>query len=741
MLQIFQHGPDSVDSEDEVAEHSTCSDHSESELDMNSRGDDVFEAPTSKHARTKDLHESGSARTNLSQKSMEWFPWPSRILFLWLLRVNGAKDEVPSVKSMKDLDAKLQRLYGIQTFQYKGALEHIYYVNSLADIISQEMSNPRVRENLSFYPEDTSSGLDKDYYIFEPAMLRSGGGKFEVCEDQFLKSFPEIALDTTLYNATDVTQIEGRYILDLETNLLSPWKLTNPVLGNSWRQRANGARCLAFPIWLYCDDTSGNTSKRWNKHNSFLFTPAGLSRTEASKEYNVHFLATSNTAPPLEMLDGIADQIQDSQEPGIWAWDPETESPVLLIICVLALLGDNPMQSEFCCHIGLQGKFFCRVCKVKGKDASAEPSRLSQPSDSVDPESGNDDSDSDTGSVASASTTASKGGKKSRRQKLKESLQPMISRVTNFLKVISDLPQETMSPVWRIRSLDPHSDTPVEVLHVVLLGFVKYLWRDVIQNQIGKNDNKKRELEVQLSSVDVDGLGLDLKLSGHTLVQYYGSLTGSDFRKIAQVAPFVLKEFVMDDCYQTWIALSKLVPLIWQPEIDNLDVYLTTLKAEIEHFLLCTARWTVRWFNKPKFHILVHLPDHIRQFGPAMLFATETFESYNAIIRSKNIAISFAKQNCIRHMLSGGPFLDREMLKLDPDNDKKFHNPALPQWERVTQVQQYFRSHQWSKNHKVGPSAVDVVQWSSETVGRYLGLSESTKSIPTGIIITFFTSG
>jgi hypothetical protein len=41
---------------------------------------------------------------------------------------------------------------------------------------------------------------------------------------------------------------------------------------------------------------------------------------------------------------------------------------VLVILWVLALLGDNPMQSEFACHAGLRAKFFCRVCWVKGKD-------------------------------------------------------------------------------------------------------------------------------------------------------------------------------------------------------------------------------------------------------------------------------------------------------------------------------------------------------------------------------------
>lgn len=111
---------------------------------------------------------------------------------------------------------------------------------------------------------------------------------------------------------------------------------------------------------------------------------------------------------------------------------------------------------------------------------------------------------------------------------------------------ISGLPQETMSPVWRLRGdqsllffgwselihtifitgLDPHSDTPVEILHVVLLGFVKYLWRDVIQNQIKKNVDKEKELEIRLSSINVSGLGLDAGLSGHTLVNYCGSLTG-----------------------------------------------------------------------------------------------------------------------------------------------------------------------------------------------------------------------
>lgn len=91
---------------------------------------------------------------------------------------------------------------------------------------------------------------------------------------------------------------------------ICPWRLTNSILSNRWRALAKGHRVVTFMIWLYCGDTSGNLSKKWNKHNSFLFTPAGLPRHMVHRQSNIHFLSTSNLAPPLEMLDGIASQLE-----------------------------------------------------------------------------------------------------------------------------------------------------------------------------------------------------------------------------------------------------------------------------------------------------------------------------------------------------------------------------------------------------------------------------------------------
>ena len=62
-----------------------------------------------------------------------------------------------------------------------------------------------------------------------------------------------------------------------------------------------------------------------------------------------------------------------------------------------------------------------------------------------------------------------------------------------------------------------------------------------------------------------------------------------------------------------------------------------------------------------------------------MLFATEAFESFNAVIRAKSvhsnrqapsrdIAMAFAEGNRIRHLLSGGYFLSTEFHAIWKEN-------------------------------------------------------------------------
>ena len=130
--------------------------------------------------------------------------------------------------------------------------------------------------------------------------------------------------------------------------------------------------------------------------------------------------------------------LRKCQEGRIWAWDCLENEPVLLIPMVLALLGDNPMQSEFACHIGLKGKLFCRACWVKCTDALAE----AEPQPPGSPHASAHGSEADVASShgSAAASEASEGNSdgqtmKGRWKKVLESMSNMVDRVKAFIKI------------------------------------------------------------------------------------------------------------------------------------------------------------------------------------------------------------------------------------------------------------------------------------------------------------------
>jgi hypothetical protein len=126
------------------------------------------------------------------------------------------------------------------------------------------------------------------------------------------------------------------------------------------------------------------------------------------------------------------------EEHGIWAWDCVHQEAVLVLLWILALLGDNPMQSEFACHIGLRGKLFCRICLVQGK---ATPAKSKTGTGGDDEGTRPDDEEQDAASDAVTSDDDSDdgaGAKKPRRRKQTvEPVAAMIKRVTDFIRVRS----------------------------------------------------------------------------------------------------------------------------------------------------------------------------------------------------------------------------------------------------------------------------------------------------------------
>lgn len=117
-------------------------------------------------------------------------------------------------------------------------------------------------------------------------------------------------------------------------------------LPNKWRLKANGNMIWHLPICLYADDTSGNQSKQWNKHNSIYFTFAGLSPAHTNQEYNTHFITTSNVCTALELAEQVVDEMNHISTEGFTAYDSLICQEVLVMSVVLCFLADSPMHAE-----------------------------------------------------------------------------------------------------------------------------------------------------------------------------------------------------------------------------------------------------------------------------------------------------------------------------------------------------------------------------------------------------------
>ncbi|KAI9603142.1 hypothetical protein H4Q26_002456 [Puccinia striiformis f. sp. tritici PST-130] len=246
--------------------------------------------------------------------------------------------------------------------------------------------------------------------------------------------------------------------------------------------------------------------------------------------------------------------------------------------------------------------------------------------------------------------------------------------------------------IMMMPGFDGSRHTPVEILHVFLLGVVKYLFCDFMNHL---KPEEKDELVGFWRSFNTESLNIpSVKPMG--LVKYASSLVGKDFKVIIQAAPFLFFQFMDAPKRNIWIALCHLAPLVFQTHIEDMNEYLIDLKNRIDIFLYHVIQSSAQWINKPKFHMLLHLPESIRLYGPASLFATKKFESYNGILRNasihsnrqspgQDIAITFSSYHSFRQIFSGSMFYD--MMK---KNLTKVSSQVTDVFTRNTQIQNVF---------------------------------------------------
>ena len=80
--------------------------------------------------------------------------------------------------------------------------------------------------------------------------------------------------------------------------------------------------------------------------------------------------------------------------------------------------------------------------------------------------------------------------------------------------------------------------TPVEVLHTMGLGAIKYLLEELMPKM---NARQKKEILARLRAFNTSGM--QVKLYGN-VCQYYQSFLGRDFKAWAQMAIFIISPYL-----------------------------------------------------------------------------------------------------------------------------------------------------------------------------------------------------
>ena len=87
----------------------------------------------------------------------------------------------------------------------------------------------------------------------------------------------------------------------------------------------------------------------------------------------------------------------------------------------------------------------------------------------------------------------------------------------------------------KLSGLDVHKDTPVETLHTVLLGVIKYTWKSTMDAL--KTSHNMQMFETRLTSLNEEGLHIQ-RIRAEYIVGYRGALIGRQFKELKWNRPY-----------------------------------------------------------------------------------------------------------------------------------------------------------------------------------------------------------
>ncbi|KAF8595905.1 hypothetical protein BDV93DRAFT_563902 [Ceratobasidium sp. AG-I] len=359
------------------------------------------------------------------------------------------------------------------------------------------------------------------------------------------------------------------------------------------------------------------------------------------------------------------------------------------------------MHAEHCSSTGVKSNQFCRTCHTGGPQAVRQTeqgfSNLMQPGTFCSPDQTinaiHAQYETAITSIAPTRLTAAQravGVKDGISQPILETIQARGAElsqanadattlspgeVANILRceLNQDDRARQMNPLLSVPGLNVHLDTPIEILHTILLGPIKYFWRLTCKSL--DHSHLTSKFRTRFNSLSLAGLDMGTDRVPEYICRYCGSLVGKHFRFVIQLIPFALYDLVKPSLLRIWLTLGQLTALLWYSSFPTMDSYIEKLSSLVDDFLHAVAATDPAvLIEKAKLHILVHAPFFARRFGPLPGPDSEHYESNNSIFRmcsilsnrsapSLDTATTFSKMDRVYHVAMGGWWFDKTQGK------------------------------------------------------------------------------
>ncbi|KAJ7888627.1 hypothetical protein B0H14DRAFT_3081939 [Mycena olivaceomarginata] len=532
--------------------------------------------------------------------------------------------DVPSLKGFRKIQQHLQLNCGNKPVKSTSHLGNIFYMNNIRETLASDMANPL--ETDGPISETFQAERWTEYHPSQLTPMYSRGQKRFWIEE--------------------VAQlVNGRFVIP-RTWIIRNGELTTDV--------SDDEDLFVIMVSLWADDVSGNRSKQYNKHMNMCTGNGCLPGRLLQQEFHIHYISTSPHASSAEQFATFRDHVKSTEKEPVKCFNAASKRNCHFIIRTPGLMGDNPQQSEEASHMGGNANYPCRKCGWGGSTKEKETVQVYHDCHLA-------------GTARDAAEIRDNLGKQLQfamlgDKKGVENLQRSTGtkdKITQYwiellLKKASELRLEVprrskeviaselqtwpdqqqgdkYNPLLDITGLDPSQDTPVELLHTVLLGVMKYIWHMLNTSQW--SDADRHLLAIRLQSTDISGLTIPPIRAGY-MIQYRNNLIGKHFKMLMQILIFHVHRICSPAQFTLIKAAGELGARIWVPEIDNMDEYLAQLKIAVANLLdAFDAVDPLRILVKIKLHLLAHIPDDIRRFGPAIRFATEIYEAFNGVFR------------------------------------------------------------------------------------------------------------